>query len=70
MKWRKRKKSQSAKLNTSEVPESIANYIAMTVLNDVFANYDVIVHSASARIIVRKKENRWHMSIFMARIET
>lgn len=63
---RKRKNQEVA---SAEVPEQIANYLAMMILTDVLSPFDIIVHSASARIIVKKKESKWQLSVFMAKIE-
>ena len=65
----KRRRQIDTSAATAEVPEQIANYLAMMILSDVLAPFDIIVHSASARIIVKKKESKWQLSVFMAKIE-
>lgn len=55
--------------DATEVPEMISNYLSTTILNHIFQNHDIQVHSVASRIII-KKNNKWHLSVFMAKIET
>ena len=41
VRYRKTQKTREPKLNAVEVPELIANYLAMAILNDVFEDYDI-----------------------------
>jgi len=53
----------------TEVPEMISNYLSTSILNQIFQNHDIRLHSVASRIII-KKNNKWHLSVFMAKIET
>ena len=41
IRYRKTQKTKEPKLNAVEVPELIANYLAMAILNDVFEDFDI-----------------------------
>jgi len=64
----RRQRSNALKNDIVELPDIVSNQISLGLLRNIFIKDIIQIHSISSRIISKSKQ-RWHLSVFMAKIE-
>ena len=64
----RRQRSNALKNDIVELPDIVSNQISLGLLRNIFIKDNIQIHSISSRIISKSKQ-RWHLSVFMAKIE-